>query len=340
MLPSPVLDPLLALIWSTTWWGSGAGIAVAFIMLARRWWQERCSRRTPGTSRNLRQALLAALAADDRQQAAALLQGHDARAVLTLVDELAQVVRGKARAALIGLAAELGVADRLRRELRSLRPGVRAGAAARLALFSDTATDAALMAALFDRNPLVRLAAAESLAGRTPARACLRTVALSDPAFARGAAARFWNLLAQHDPELFAECFAAAADARRRLLAIEAAARAGLVRFAEAMVEASLSADPGLRRSATTALLTLRHPAAFAALERLLLDSEPALRAYAITLVVQARLQRFAPQLLARLEDPDPLVRARAHDAAVRMGLTLANAGDGSCLPTARETPA
>lgn len=338
MLPSTAFDPALALIWSATWWGSGVGIAVAVAILARRWWQERRSRGTSGESRTLRQALLAALAAEDRRQAALLLQDHDARAVLSLVDELAQVVRGEARAALISMAAELGVADRLRRELRSLRPGVRAAAAARLALFSDPATDAALMAALFDRNPLVRLAAAEGLAGRAPARPCLRTVALTDPAFARGAAARFWNLLAQRDPELFADCFAAASDARRRQLAIEAAARAGLVRFAEAMVEASLSADPELRRSATTALLTLRHRAAFAALERLLLDPEPALRAYAIMLVVQASLRRFAPQLLARLEDPDPLVRARAHEAAVRMGLTLPHGDDPSRLATAVET--
>ncbi len=332
------LDPLLSAIWSATWSGVGLGLAVALALVARRWWLERRDATSPQTARGLRQALLAALAADDRRQAAALLEGRDPRELLALVDELAQVVRGEARAGLVALAAGLGLDDHLRRELRSLRAGVRAAAAARLALFADPATDAALLAALGDRDPLVRLAAAESLAGRPAARERLRAAALADPAFAGGAAARFWNLLAQRDPDLFAVLFEAARDPRRRRLGIEAAARAGLVRFADAMVEASVSGDPELRRSATGALLTLRHRAAFAALERLLLDPEPTLRAHAVALVAQSRLRRFAPQLLARLEDPDPLVRARAHEAALRMGLPIPEGGGSQRLPTATET--
>jgi HEAT repeat protein len=327
-----LLDPFLSAIWSATWSGLGLGLAVALALVTRRWWLERRGGPSPQTARGLRRALLAALAADDRQRAVALLSGLDPRELLALVDELAQVVRGEARAGLVALAAGLGLPGHLRRELRSLRAGVRAVAATRLALFTDPATDAALLAALADRDPLVRLAAAESLAGRPAARAHLRTAALADPAFARGAAARFWNLLAQRDAELFAECFEAAPDRRRRRLGIEAAARAGLVRFADAMVEASVSDDPELRRSATDALLALRHRAASAALERLLLDPEPALRAHAVALVAQSRLRRFAPHLLARLEDPDPLVRARAHEAALRLGLPVPE-GDGAGRP-------
>lgn len=228
---------------------------------------------------------------------------------------------------LVALAAQLGLPERLRAELRSWRTGVRALAATRLSLFRDPESEAALLTALRDPHPKVRLAAAESLAGRPAARSALESRVLADSAFARPPAARFWHLLAGRDPELFSACFAATSEPERRRLMIEAIASAGLVQLLPAVVEASVSGDPELRRKATAGLLERRHPAAFAALERLLLDPEPVLRAEALALVARFRLAPFAPRVLQRLEDPEPLVRSRARDTALRLGLSLAELG-------------
>lgn len=321
--PSPVFASALLLIWQATWLFAATALLVAAGVVVRRYWQEVGERRRPDALQELRRPILASLQADDCHAVLPLLRQREPEEVLTLVDELAQVVRGEPRRRLAGLARALGLEHRLVAELASWRAGVRAVAAGRLALFEGDEVDRALLAALDDPDAGVRLAAAESLAGRAGARQALERRALSDPAFATPAAARFWNLLARLDEALFAGCFAALEDAGRQRLAVEAAARAGLVRFAETMQRLCMSPDPATRRAATTALLELRHRSAFAALERLLLDPEPELRAHALVLVAHAGLRRFGSQVLARLDDPDPLVRARAQETALRMGLPL-----------------
>lgn len=320
---SPLFEGALLLIWQATWFLAAAALAVAVAVVARRYWREIADPDAPDAMRQLRRRVLAALQGGDWRSVLPLLGEREPEEVLGLVDELAQVVRGEVRRRLAELARALGLERRLLAELASWRAGVRTAAATRLALFEGEEVDRALLGALADTDAEVRLAAAESLAGRPAGRQALATRALADPAFATQAAGRFWHLLARLDEPLFADCFGKLQDAARQRLAVEAAARAGLVRFTDAIGRFCMSPDPSLRRAATTALLELRHRSAFAALERLLLDPEPELRAHALVLVAHAGLRRFAPQVLARLEDPDPLVRARARETALRMGLPL-----------------
>lgn len=317
------LDPLLLLIWRVTWLLACLALVLALAVVLRRYRQERAARRTAGNDRELVRLVLKALRDANWQSLLPVLSRQDPEALLVLVDELAQMVRGDVRERLAELARALGLERHLIEALGSWRAGVRAVAAARLALFHDAEAERALLAALADPDPSVRIAAAEGLAGRPAARQQLRQLALEDAAFATPAAARFWHLLAQLDAGLFTSCFRSVTDPARRCRVIEAAARAGLVGLAGDIAGACLDADPGVRRSAVGALLELHHPAALPALERLLLEPEPSLRAHALTMIADARLMRLAPQVLARLEDPDPLVRARARETALRLGLPM-----------------
>jgi HEAT repeat protein len=78
--------------------------------------------------------------------------------------ELIQMVRGGDRDAFIGNATRMGVPDQLRKRLDSGSARERILAAEALAQFPDAASHDHLVAALEDRNPDVRLAAAMALA--------------------------------------------------------------------------------------------------------------------------------------------------------------------------------
>ncbi len=313
-------DLLLRLVWLGTLALAAVALSVVLVLVLRRLLDELARPRREAAEAEARRLLIGAC----RDAAASMetaLRGLPPEFLLTLLDELTQVVRGEARRRLADVARRLGLVDRLLRDARSWRPGVRAEAARRLALHLDSGeVRGVLLGLLGDRAGAVRLAAAEGLVEAADLRPAVIARALTDSAFTHPAARRFWQRLAQLDAERFTDLFRRIVDAPRRLLLIEAAAAAGLVGLGPEIARASVEEAPELRRVAAEALLELGHPLAAAALERLANDSDAALRAAAAILIGRRQLARFRWNLQRLLEDPDPLVRFRAREAWLRIG--------------------
>jgi HEAT repeat protein len=145
---------LLALFWLSSWSACGLALAVLVGLVGYRAWDNwRADAR-----RRERAEYIALLKARAEPSAAA----DDVLTDLSV--DILELVRGDTKARFAERITRTGAAERLHARLR--RGGVRTRmlSAAALANFTDAGTQAALTAALDDRNPEVRLTAALSLA--------------------------------------------------------------------------------------------------------------------------------------------------------------------------------
>ncbi len=314
------LDSVLWLVWQLTLLLVLLALLVLLVLVLRRLATELRGERRIREREAARRLILGRLHGDEAELDPAALHGLPAAFLIELIDELSQMVRGEGRERLAALGARLGLVDRLLRALRSWRPGVRAEAARRLAIYRSEKVTRALCAALSDATAGTRVAAAVALVDRDAAWSLLQSRARHDPALAGPTAFAFWQRLAELRPRAFTELFGEPCPPERRVLMLRAAGAAGLTNLVESIAAEAASADPAVRRAATMALLDLKHPLGLDALARMLSDPEPRLRADAVTAAARRRLVGLLGLVRACLEDPDATVRFRAGEAVRRLG--------------------
>jgi HEAT repeat protein len=103
-----------------------------------------------------------------------------------------------------------------------------------------------------------------------------------------------------------------------RALAVELAARAGSVEAARLVMIALEDPDPGVRRTAASAMTTLRAPAAVPALSRSLTDPQAEVRIEAIRALGLIDDDTVPSVLIGALRDPEVRVREMAADSLSR----------------------
>ncbi len=323
-------DTVLWLVWQLTLLLVLLALLVLLVLVLRRLATELRGEQQVRQREAARRLILTRLRSGEAELEPAALRGLPAAFLIELIDELAQMVRGEGRERLAALGARLGLVDRLLRALRSWRPGLRAEAARRLAIYRGETVTRALCEALSDAAAGTRLAAAAALVDHDAAWSLLRTRARHDPALASPAAFIFWLRLAEQRPQAFAELFDEPCPADRRVVMLKAAGAAGMTALAERIAAEATSEEPAIRRAATMALLDLKHPLGLDALARMLSDPEPRLRAEAVVAVGRRRLLGLLGLLRTCLEDPDPTVRFRAGEAVRRLGGAQPAANGGS----------
>ena len=149
---------MLRLIWDLSLLLAGAALAVMSLLVLLRALSTRRRDRLLAARRRLAPLLLAT--ADPPREG---IEGMADSVVTQLTSILIRLVRGAERIQFIGKAAELGVPDRLRRQLRSFLRRRRMIAVQGLALFDDALSREALLDTLGDRDDEIRLAAALAL---------------------------------------------------------------------------------------------------------------------------------------------------------------------------------
>jgi HEAT repeat protein len=107
-------------------------------------------------------------------------------------------------------------------------------------------------------------------------------------------------------------------EVRDRLLATELAARAGTSESTATVVAALSDPDPTVRRTAATAMSTLRTPAAVGVLTRSLSDPQVDVRVEAVRALGMIDDDGVPPVLIQALKDPELRVREMAADALTR----------------------
>lgn len=247
--------------------------------------------------------------------------------VTQLTLDLIQLVRGAERTKFIGKAAELGVPDRLRRQLRSFSRRRRMIAVQGLALFDDALSRQALLDTLGDRDDEIRLAAALALGrgdnrpgldelvarlGLRDNRSSLLTVSL-------------FRLYANEAPdEVQALVLDTDLPQSVRLAAIEALAVSGDYRLVPAIVELGLRApdDSEELPRYLHALGRIGHPAAREAVLAGLASSSMPARVAAAGAAGRIALVESADQLTELLDAPEWWVRFRSAEALLQLGDT------------------
>lgn len=295
---------------------AAALLAIAALLLARVIGSGRTGRRE-----TLRRAMLPAMMRGEEIERGSRLSRKVA-ATLTL--ELAELVRGADRDALVRSAESAGAGEELLRKLRSRAPQDRLVAAEALAMFSDHTEEVARVA-LTDRNPDVRLGAALSLAqeGRAPppaelvrrlglgtAEQSLLVVSLMND-FVRTDPHAVEALL--YDLDIPDEAKLAATDA---LAASGAVDHASLVGW---MAEAS-EEETDLRPRILRSLGKIGHPVGHEAILAGLDAESWHVRATAAQAAGRANLKGAVDRLVELLDDEQWWVRFRAGEALTRLG--------------------
>jgi HEAT repeat protein len=311
---------MLRLIWDLSLLLAGLALVVIVSLVVLRALSTSSRNRLLASRRRLAPLLLDGDAAPGR--------GIDdiADSVVTqLTLDLIQLVRGAERTQFILKAAELGVPERLRRQLRSFSRRRRMTAVQGLALFDDPASRAALMDALGDRDDDIKLAAAVALArgetrpgldelvarlGLHDERSSLLTISLFRH-YADYAPDEVQELVLDLDLPLSV-----------RLAAIEALANTGDYRLVPAIVKLGLRAPEHSEELPRYlhALGRIGHPAAREAVLAGLASSSMPARVAAAGAAGRIALQESADQLVVLLGAPEWWVRFRAAEALLQLG--------------------
>lgn len=317
-------DLVMRLIWQTTLVLVAVGLVLMTGLVIRRLLEERRDARHRPAREALRKSLLASLNRPDGTPPtppAGLPIAETAR----LVDELAQIVRGDARARLAAFAIQAGVERHWLHSLRAWRFAYRLEAVRCLALLPSETSRAALTACLENGSPRLELAAAEALAhDPTAARALVERFAQKPRARGRHAT-RFWQRIAMIAPEALVEQLGSAElSPELAMRLVEALGEAGHS-AAAAPIEALVGFHgASLDRAALVALDRLKHPLVMRAARALAVATEPDSRRAALA-VLTRRAGRKDLDILATLaEDPISDIGRAAATALARLAAPAA----------------
>lgn len=287
-------------------------------LLAARLVSERRSRRRE----DLRKALLPALMRGETPDVRPSRLTRSVAATLTL--ELAELVRGSDRDALLRAATSAGAGDELARRLRSRHAQDRLMAAEGLAMFPEHSDDVTRVA-LADPVPDVRLGAALALAqeGRAPAVGRLiRALGIGTSENSLLVVSLMRDLVKTDPHAVEALLFDLDLPDAAKLAATEALAESGAVDHAPlvAWMAEAAGDDPELRPRIIRALGRLGHPAGHDAVLAALDDSIWQVRAAGAEAAGRSALKTAIPRLAELLGDEEWWVRFRAGEALSRLG--------------------
>ncbi len=333
------MTTLLA-IWQLSLALSSAAILALFLILVARFVSERRSSRQEAERRRMARLLMSPRLVSPEPPRKALEQQAAARLAL----EMAELVRGPDRQALLANAEALRIPHTLLRSSVSKSAQERLLAAEALAMFAIGQRRVREM--LRDRNPDVRLGAALALAqnqAAPPAAEIVRLLGLGTTERSLLVASLMRDLV-DADPASVADLLSdeTLPDAAR-LAAVDALAASGLVEHAPlvARMAAEADTDDELLPRIYHALGRIGHPSGHAAILRGLSHPAWAVRAAAAQAAGTNRLATAAERLGELLGDDQWWVRLRAGEALWRLGPrgtdVLAQAAADSPHPLARE---
>jgi hypothetical protein len=317
-------DLVMRLIWQTTLVLVATGLVLIAGLVLRRLFEEWRDARHRPAREQLRKSLLASLNAPASNKTA-VPPGLPTAEIARLVDELAQIVRGDAKARLAAFAVEAGIERHWLRRLGSRRISYRLEAARCLALLATGKSLAALAACLEHKSPRLRLAAAEALAHDPQLAAALARRFAAEPAARGRHATRFWHRIAAVAPDSLVEQLGAAA------LPPELA-----IRFVEALGDAGHSAAAGaiqtligrhgaaLDRAALAALDRLKHPLVMRAAQALAAAADPESRRAAVAVLARRGRTKDLEILQTLAADPVTDIALAANAILARLAAPAA----------------
>lgn len=297
-------DLVMRLIWLTTLVLVAVGLVLMTVLVVRRLLEEWRDARHRPAREALRKALLVSLNRPDGTPPTPP-PGLPVAETARLVDELAQIVRGDARARLAAFAVEAGVERHWLRRLGSWHTAYRLEAVRCLALLATETSRAALTACLEHGVPRLEFAAAEALAHDPALARALAERFAGKPRSCGRHATRFWHRIAMVAPEALVEQLGAAdlpPDLAIRL--VEALGDAGHS-AAATQIEALVGYHgDSLDRAALGALDRLKHPLVMRAARSLATATAPDSRRAALAVLARRARTKDLDIIATLAEDP------------------------------------
>lgn len=308
-------------LWAVSLGLSGLALVIMLgLIIARLISQRRVAR-----SQSRRRALIPILLGNSTDEELVAAARRSPEVLGPLAIELIQLVRGEERERFVATASRLGVPEQLRQRLMSGPVRERIRAAEVMGEFPDDFSTAALEAALDDRNPDVRLAAALALASsdRAPeAKQLVRMLALGQRERSLMIVALFQEIARQRPDEIRALIEEERSPPLVKAAAIDALGASGDYSLVPTVTKLALDADPQGEELPRylRALGDFQHPAALPAVEKWLSAPTWWVRSAAAEAAGRIHLEELVPRLSRMLDDQDWWVRFRAGEALVRMG--------------------
>jgi HEAT repeat protein len=292
-------------------------VAVAGLLVARAI-SDRSGRRREGMRRQLLPAMM-------RGETIDVTQSRLVRSIAAdLTLELAELVRGSDREALVAAAISAGADQVLARRLRSHSAQERLVAAEALAMFPSH-TDALAKVALNDRSPDVRLGAALALAqeGRgPPVGELVRALGIGITQHSLLAVSLMRDLVKIDPHAVEALLYDLTLSDEVKLAATDALAESGAVDHAPlvAWMAEAAGEDSDLQPRIFRALGRIGHPVGHDAILGGLDSPAWQVRASASEAAGRSALRTAVPRLAQLLDDDEWWVRMRAGEALARLG--------------------
>ncbi|EKV29785.1 hypothetical protein C882_0215 [Caenispirillum salinarum AK4] len=338
---------MLQAIWWTALALAGASLLIMLMLILRRLIVQRGQRRRLQRAEALKARLFDWIERTDDGAAPTAAEAfpvddRDARILMDQGHRLLNTLRGAAAERIVTLLHAVGAVESECLRLSAGKAAERRTAATALRWFAadDAAVHAALCCAMTeDPDGAVRLAAAQALtdAGRAPdVDAAVSAMWTRQDVPGRGLQDLFRDLAAQA-PDQARAALAAAAEARLRVVLIDALGHARAIGAVPDLTAAAVhAAELNERAAALRALAAIGHPRAHDAVAAGLSDPAWEVRAQAALGVMRIGLSDLAPRLPPLLDDPQWWVRFRAAQALAaggpegRAALETAAASDGA----------
>lgn len=317
----------LQLIWWTSLALATAAMLVMFILTVRRAREESRLQHDEQVRKAIQGILFKYMDSREARESdidnLTNLQKRDKTVLRKLAIDLSHLVRGHERDRLIELLEAIGLQKECLSDVHSKDLELRTSAIRALQIFSDDTSRQALLRALEDRNPSIRMAAADAL---------LHTEALP-PLDTLMARLNEQSLLESMDMRSLMSDIARRAPASLVQLARKSKGQLAVERvIADALSDSSdysvittligysQSDDMDLRARAIRSLGELHHPAAAAVVQEALSDLRWQIRAVAARAAGQIGLEQCINGLNFLLDDRNWWVRFRAAEALWRLG--------------------
>jgi HEAT repeat protein len=321
-------------IWQLSLWLAFASAVVMLLLVLRRVVQTRTARRRARLRGAASQLIFAYIDGSADAEAVRQAAGGHTDIVADLIFEMRQIMRGEGAARLVELAKACGGVDVERRNLRSRNPGTRADALRRITIYGEAAVPA-LQAALGDRDPMVRTAAAVELTALDAAPPLARLndhMRIGVDTGSEDLRRIFRRAVAAEPRAAIAMLVDGATSDDVRQLVIDGLGHAGDYQALPIVSAMMQHANPEVRAESLRALANLGHPQSGAVAMAALADPDWRVRAQAANCVRRIGSEQAVPALAPLLDDEQWWVRFRAAEALA----TLSDAGRDRLASAAR----
>lgn len=314
---------LLTFLWLLSLALSGIALVGMVILVLRRLILQKLQDRRGRTRKRLLQDVLSYLEGDLAAEELGRRAASADSVLSELLSELAQLVRGSELTKLMALFEELGLMERLLHDLKHGDRHKRLLSARNLSYASTEKCIKALQAALDDRDPDVRLAAASSLTELQAAPhldVLIDKLQLGSGERSRALLQVFRSLTETRSEELLACLDQEQTTDFIRILILDALGKSGQYQSVPHIIQATSDSSIEVRAAALRALAELQHPAASRSILQALSDTAWEVRTQAATCAGRLGLKEAIDPLAHLLDDRNWWTRYRAAEALHVMG--------------------